>query len=149
MQSPSQILPTTNPLNSPSREVPSTSNGIENFRTSDGHCSTSFQHNVSSVIPARIASEISQNDPDYASISNMEFSNSPIYSPSFQHFWIDPCNLEDLILLNAHQPYDASTSKVNVHNRWKMLLKIFRQSSMRRRAAALTDIQPLKKHRVF
>ncbi|KAL3342987.1 hypothetical protein AABB24_026838, partial [Solanum stoloniferum] len=150
MQYPSQILPTMNSLNSPSREVPSTSNGIENFRTSDGHCSTSFQHNVSSVIPARVASAISQNDPDSAGISNMEFSNSPIYSPLFQDFWIDPCNIEDLIFkLNAHQPHDASTSKVNVHNRWKMLLKIFRQSSMRRRAAALTDVQPLKKQRVF
>ncbi|KAK4735386.1 hypothetical protein R3W88_009647 [Solanum pinnatisectum] len=151
MQYPSQILPTMNSSNSPSREVPSTSNGIENFRTSDGHCSTSFQHNVSSVIPARVASAISQNDPDSAGISNMEFSNSPIYSPLFQDFWIDQCNnIEDLIFkLNAHQPHDASTSKVNVHNRWKMLLKIFRQSSMRRRAAALTDIQPLKKQRVF
>ncbi|KAH0762618.1 hypothetical protein KY290_018691 [Solanum tuberosum] len=112
MQYPSQILPTMNLSNSPCQEVPSTSNGIENFRTSDGHCSTSFQHNVSSVIPARVASEISQNGPDSASISNMEFSNSPIYSPLFQDFWIDQCNLEDLILkLNAHQPHDGSTSK--------------------------------------
>ncbi|KAG5618310.1 hypothetical protein H5410_018134 [Solanum commersonii] len=152
MQYPSQILPTMNSLNSPSREVPSTSNGIENFRTSDGHCSTSFQHNVSSVIPARVASAISQNDPDSVSISYQEFSNSPIYSPLVQHFWIDQCNyqLEDIYFVSdTHQPHDASASTVNVHNRWKMLLKIFRQSSMRRRAAALTDIQPLKKQRVF
>ncbi|XP_049396897.1 calmodulin-binding protein 60 A-like isoform X3 [Solanum stenotomum] len=152
MQYPSQILPTMSPSNSPSREVPSTSNGIENFRTSDGHCSTSFQHNVSSIIPARVASAISQNDPDSVSISNQEFSNSPIYSPLVQHFWIDQCNyqLEDIYFgFDTHQPHDASASTVNVHNRWKMLLKIFRQSSMRRRAAALTDIQPLKKQRVF
>ncbi|XP_049396894.1 calmodulin-binding protein 60 A-like isoform X1 [Solanum stenotomum] len=152
MQYPSQILPTMNPLNSPSREVPSTSNGIENFRTSDGHCSTSFQRNVSSIIPARVASAISQNDPDSVSISYQEFSNSPIYSPLVQHFWIDQCNyqLEDIYFVSdTHQPHDASASTVNVHNRWKMLLKIFRQSSMRRRAAALTDIQPLKKQRVF
>lgn len=147
----SQLLLTKNPSNSPSREVPSTSNGIENFRICDGDCSTSFQRNGSSVIPARGASAISMDDCGSASNSNLEFSNSPIYSPSV-HDWIDQCNfrIEDLVFeFDAHQPHDASVSKVNVHNRWKMLLNIFRQSSMRRRAAALTDIQPPKKQKVF
>ncbi|KAK4350444.1 hypothetical protein RND71_029757 [Anisodus tanguticus] len=107
-----QILLAKNPSSSPSRQLPSTSNGFENF-------------------------------------SNLELSNSPIYSPSIQD-WIDQYRLEDLVFgFDAHQPHDDSASKVNVHNRWKMLLKIFRQSSMRRRAAALTDIQPSKKQKVF
>lgn len=140
MQYLSQIVPTENPSNSPSGEVPSTSDSVENFRTSNEHCSTSFQHNVSAVIPA--------------SINNLEFSNSPIYSPSFHDLWIDPCfgNLRIdpcfgnlLFGLHAHQPHDESASKVNVHNRWKTLLKIFK----RRRAAALMDSQPPKKQRVF
>ncbi|MCD7447699.1 hypothetical protein HAX54_032892 [Datura stramonium] len=147
----SQLLSTKNPSNSPSQEVPSTSNGIENFRICDGHCSTSFQHNGSSVVPAKGASAISMDNCGSTSISNLEFSNSPIYSPSVQD-WIDQCNfrIEDLVFeFDAHQPHDASVSRVNVHNRWKMLLNIFRQSSMRRRAAALTDIQPPKKQKVF
>ncbi|KAJ8553817.1 hypothetical protein K7X08_024495 [Anisodus acutangulus] len=72
----SQILLAKNPSNSPNRELPSTSNGFENF-------------------------------------SNLEFSNSPIYSPSIQD-WIDQCNyrLEDLVFgFDAHQPHDASASK--------------------------------------
>ncbi|KAM3380963.1 calmodulin-binding protein 60 A isoform X2 [Capsicum annuum] len=147
----SQILPTMNPSNSPTREVASTSNGVENFGISEGHCSTSFQRNGSSVFLARGNSAISLDDYGSASISNLESCNSPIYSPSVQD-WIDLCNyrFDDLVSeIGAHQPHSASTSNVNVHNRWKMLLKIFRQSSMRRRAAALTDIQPLKKQKVF
>ncbi|KAK4362391.1 hypothetical protein RND71_017632 [Anisodus tanguticus] len=73
----SQILLAKNPSNSPNRELPSTSNGFENF-------------------------------------SNLEFSNSPIYSPSIQD-WIDQCNyrLEDLVFgFDAHQPHDASASKL-------------------------------------
>ncbi|XP_060204777.1 calmodulin-binding protein 60 A-like [Lycium barbarum] len=149
----SQILPTKNPPNSSRQEVPSTSNNVENFRISDGHCSTSIipaRDCSTSIIPARDASAIGLNDCGSTSISNMEFSNSPIYSPSVQD-WIDQCNyrFEDLVFgFDAHQPHDASASKVNVHNRWKMLLTIFRQSSMRRRAAALMDIQPTKKQKV-
>ncbi|KAM3246832.1 hypothetical protein P3L10_008599 [Capsicum annuum] len=38
------------------------------------------------------------NDPGSASINNLEFSNSPIYSPSVQDFSIDQCNFEGGVL---------------------------------------------------
>lgn len=135
----SQISPSTNPLNSPSREVPSTNNGIENLRISDGHCHTS-----------RLASAVSPNGCGSTSISNLDFSNFPLYSPSFQDYLINECNFgcEDFVSeSDAHQPHDSSASMVKAQRRWRLLFGVLILLCARRRAAAL-DIQVLKKRKI-
>lgn len=128
-----------NPLNSPSREVPSTNNAVENLRISDGHCHT-----------YRVASAVSLNGCGSTSISNLEFPNSPIYSPSFQDILINDFNFgcEDFVFeSDAHQPHDSSASMVKAQRRWRLLFGVLILLCARRRAAAL-DIQVLKKRKI-
>lgn len=129
-----------NPLNSPSREVPSTNNAVENLRISDGHCHT-----------YRVASAVSLNGCGSTSISNLEFPNSPIYSPSFQDILINDFNFgcEDFVFeSDAHQPHDSSASMVKAQRRWRLLFCVLILLCAKRRAAAL-DIQVLKKRKVI
>ncbi|XP_018628981.1 calmodulin-binding protein 60 A-like [Nicotiana tomentosiformis] len=136
----SQKSPSMNPFNSPSREVPSTNNGVENLRISDGHCHTS-----------RVASAVSLNGCGSTSISNLDFSNFPIYSPTFQDILINEFNFgcEDFgFESDVHQPHDGSAPMVKAQRRWRLLFGVLILLCAKRRAAAL-DIQVLKKRKVI